>query len=878
MDQRDAAMQAFWKRKYIGCRSARLRHWKLTNRHHGALAKLGMFVLACIVSVAGCARSQYRQAADSEAYCLVESRETDPRWALPDRAVEPARSSRMYLANERDCGPKPPDDLAAQRYMSQPDCKPIAYYDQIATRPYVENPIWLDDLPRNEVGSVKLTQPLAVDLALLHSRDYQTEFEGVYLTALELSGNRFEFDSQWFGGVGTTYLTNGSDLGGDRILALSDRLGFSRNFAGGGQFATEVLNGLSWNFGAGGVQSGSAAIISTFTQPLLRGAFRHVRLESLTQAERNLLYRVRDFARFRRQFYVNLTESYLGLLTQTQAIRNTQTNVENLRQNLEEHKVYAALKVVSQVQVDQVFQQYQNGRRTLLASEQQLITSEDQYKFALGLPAWVTFEIDESLLKQFELVDPELIELQDEAQQLFESLVQFLPPSRAPAESLHGFFQQYRQLRQRVAEMLPRVESDFRSWQARLSRLDPSRLSEDDRLDIEQQEQLAERIRATLADLKTSLGDRDQYDARLSRQLTEYEKNPPKTSEQEEQKTLEEILKGVDSFEDITIEDILPSEKDDTAILAWKALEEAIGSQLREEIAELYVAQTQIKLFLIDIEPLTIGSENAITFAHQNRLDLMNVKATVMDAFRRVEVAADALESDLAVTGGVALGSDPDSNSPFKLESANNSYTLGVQFDGPLNRLNERNVYRASQIAYQQASRELIATKDSIANEVRQVLRRLELSRLNFQIARQQVVAATRLVDQAQIDLRRSSQADSNLTIVLLQALEGMLEAKNSLIVNWVEYRVQKMRLFEALELLYLDENGMWINEQSGLEMLQEFQAIDPEYFPPQWFSAAAPDERLNDLPDLQSESLPLPLPEAEPEPLLEEVELEPAL
>ncbi|QEG00996.1 Outer membrane efflux protein [Stieleria maiorica] len=874
-------MQAIWEPNRMGHQPdlQDRRKRSVGNRRSEGQPLIGLLLLACFGSVIGCARSGYRQAADSEAYCLVKSRQSDPRWSIPHRAVEPRRRSRMYVANEQDCGPKPPDDLAAHRYMTLPDCKPVAYYDQIPTRTHVENPVWLDYLPRNEDGSVKLTQSMAIELALLHSRDYQSEFENVYLTALELSGNRFEFDTQWFGGFGTTFAATGSDLGGDRILALSDRLGFGRNLAGGGQFATEVLNGLSWNFGSGGVQSGSAAIISTFTQPLLRGAFRHVRLESLTQAERNLLYQVRDFARFRRQFYVDLTESYLGLLTQKQAIRNTQTNVENLRQNLEEHKVYAALKVVSQVQVDQVFQQYQNGRRTLLASEQQLITSEDQYKFSLGLPAWVTFEIDESLLKQFELVDPELITLQDQAQQLFESLVQFLPPSRAPAESLIELFQQYRQLRERVATVLPEVESDFQIWRERIASLDTSRLSEDDRLDIEQQEQLAERIEATLADLRAGLSDRGEEDARLKRQLTEYETNPPKAEEQNEEQTLEEILRGVESFEEVRIEDILPDETDDIAIVAWKALEEAIGRKLREEIAELYVAQTQVKLFLIDIEPLTIGSENAITFAHQNRLDLMNRKAIVMDSFRRVEVAADALESDLDVTGGVTIGSDADSNSPFKLDSANNRYSLGVRFDGPLNRLNERNTYRASQIAYQQASRNFIATKDSIANEVRQVLRRLELSRLNFQIARQQVVAATRLVDQAQIDLRRSSQADSNLTIVLLQALEGMLDAKNSLIVNWVQYRVQKMRLFEALELLYLDENGVWVNESSGLAMLQDFQAIDPEYFPPQWHSSDQTEAVFQDLPRLQTEALPLPLPEPSGpgESKLDEIELEPA-
>lgn len=838
-----------------------LLHWQFAWAVVSAVIVFGM---------TGCARSKYRKAADSEAYCLIESRQSDPRWALPNRVVEPSSISRMYLANEQDCGPKPPDDFAAHRYMAQPDCKQVHYYDQIGTRPNVENPIWLDYLARNDEGAVKLTQPLAIDLALIHSREYQTQVENVYLTALNLSGNRFEFDTQWFGGFGTGFRATGSDLGGDRILSLSDRFGFSRNLAGGGQFATEILNGLTWNFGAGGVQQGSAAIISTFTQPLLRGAFRHVRLESLTQAERDLLYQVRDFARFRRLFYVNLTESYLGLLTQSQANRNFRTNVENLRQNLIEHEFYLVLKLVSQVQVDQVFQQYQNGRRSLLNSEQLLITSEDQYKFDIGLPSWVAFDIDQSLLEPFELVDPKLVQLQDEAQELFEALVQFLPPERAPIESLKEYYDQYVKIRDQVAAILPNVESDLGKWKDRLEQTDESGLTNDDQLDYQQQKQLSDRIGDTLVELRKTLEGRQKFNQQVIEKIDNYRNNPPKNKAEEKEKTLEEILKGFDSFEDITIEDILPSEVDDNAVIAWNSLEEAIGARLREEIAELYVAQTQIKLFLIDIEPKAIPTETAITFAHQNRLDLMNSKARVVDAFRRVEVAADALESDLDVTGQVRVGSDRNSNSPIKLDSANNVYTLGVQFDGPLNRLNERNAYRASQLDYQQASRNLIATKDSIANEVRQILRRLELSRLSFQIARQQVVAATRLVDQAQIDLRRSSQADSNLTIVLLTALEGLLDAKNSLIVNWVDYRVQKMRLFAALEMLYLDDNGVWINESTGLETLEDFHAVDPEYFPLQQSSEAS---------QLQPPYEPLESIENDPElieSILEEIELAP--
>ena len=469
------------------------------------------FATALVLGCVGCTRSKYRQRADAESYRLIKSRQTDPRWTLPNRRVEPSRDSRMYVANEQDCGPKPPDDIAAHQYMIRPDGKQVCYYGKIPTRSGEENPAWIDLVPRTEDGKIKLSQKLAIDLGLLNSREYQTEFENVYLAALALSSDRFEFDTQWFGGIGTEFTATGSDLGGARILDLADRFGFSRNLAGGGQFATEVLNGVSWDFGSGGIQSGSAAIISTFTQPLLRGAFRYVRLEGLTQAERDLLYQVRDFARFRRLFYVDVTESYLGLLTQLQAIRNTETNVENLNQNLTEHYVYSALKIVSQVQVDQVFQQYQNGRRTLLSAEQLLLTSEDQYKFTLGLPAWVSLEIDESLLDQFELVDPQLVELQNEAQDLYESLVQYLPPTRAPSAALKEFYERYEQLGQRVAEILPEVETDLARWQEHLETTDESGFTADDRLDFEQQELLAARIESSLAELRKNMKGREEF-------------------------------------------------------------------------------------------------------------------------------------------------------------------------------------------------------------------------------------------------------------------------------------------------------------------------------------------------------------------------------
>ncbi len=789
------------------------RGWIWSTRILGLL--LGLLVISTIPA---CSRSHYRLRADKESYCLVESRQLDPLWDVPSRRVEPSSLSRMQIGANLDCPPKPIDDAAAKRFMDFPDgFDNTKYYSKIATQGHTESPVWIDHLPRDpESKQIKLTQPLAIDLALLHSRDYQTQFEQVYLSALTLTGNRFEFDTQWAGGGGTNFIATGADLGDQRRLQVSDRLGFTRNLAGGGQFATNILNSLFWDFGSGNIQGGSAALVTSFSQPLLRGAFRYVRLENLTQAERNLLYQVRDFARFRRNFHLDVTSNYLSLLTQVQAIRNSETNVENLRRNLREYEVLVGLGMASQIQADQVFQQYQNARLSLLSSQQNLITSLDQFKFQLGLPPWVPFEIDETLLKPFELIDPRVEQLQQATDELYLALVQFVAPETAPKEVLSNAFESYVELRDQAADLLPALKEELSTWTTRLDATAVDELGQDDRLDYEQQLSLASRIKTRLAELQEVIEGRDEFDKRLKEQI--------------------EKAEALDSTSDASSD---PSDAS-PATLALEAMQKAVGVVLRSELDEIYVAQSQIRMFLIEIEPMRIKEHQAITFAHRQRLDLMNSQALVMDAFRKVEVAANALKSDLSVTGSVALGSDPSKNNAFRFDSSANTYRLGAQFDGPLNRLNERNFYRAQQINYQRASREFISEKDQVANEVRSILRQLTLRRLNFQIARQQLVAATRQVDQAQIDLRTSNSAEANLTLFLLQALQGMVDAKNNLISNWVSYRVQRMRLFVALELLYLDEQGEWINEETGMAELERFDLIDPEYFPPQWMP---PDE-----------------------------------
>src|SRR5690606_29971475 len=176
-----------------------------------------------------------------------------------------------------------------------------------------------------------LTLGEALELALIHNRDYQTEIENVFLAALVVTGERFQFSVRYLGSSGQT--PGGSILGsfmpqgGPDEVSMSAGAGISQLLPTGGQWVVELVNNTIWLFGGGNETATASTLSFALTQPLLRGAGRKVVLENLTQAERNLLYAVRDLARFRRVFFTNVVggpNGYLNLLGQVQRIRNSE--------------------------------------------------------------------------------------------------------------------------------------------------------------------------------------------------------------------------------------------------------------------------------------------------------------------------------------------------------------------------------------------------------------------------------------------------------------------------------------------------------------------------------------------------------------------------
>jgi len=727
--------------------------------------------------------------ADRDAYGLINSRQSSPQWSIPKRTVEANPKSRLADSNCPDCGPLPPDDPTAAGYMRQPynSRKPVRYWDQRGSQASIENGEWEDALPRDETGAVKLDKQTAVDLALVHSRDFQTSVEQLYLSALQLSGERFEFEVNWFGGSDGAFVASGDGANAVRNLNQNNNLGFMRDFASGGQFATELVNSFTWQLGGNGNSNfATGNLLFSLTQPLLRGAFRHVRTEALTQAERDLLYDVRDFARFRRTFYFGIVQQYLGLLNLTQTVRNDEENLVNVELNLEEHKVLFDLDLVSTVQVDQAFQVFQDGRLSLINSQRSLQTALDQFKFTLGLPARIEVTFDEELLKPFQLNSEALLGLQAKVDRLKKTLLEFVPPDQPPESFVSETYASIKQLAAELKKLKLEVDEEFERW-VEASKQEARGVDDTERIDYEQQFALQNRLAVLSKDLDKDIADADKV----------YEQS-------------------------LTKMEIATDENDSAEVENWKRLEALIvkRSGLSERVGNLVLLQTQTRIFSIRLNPLKLEEETALRVALQRRLDLMNSKGAVTDAYRGVEIAADQLESDLSVSASADLGTDNDN--AFRFDSNANQYNLGINFDGPLNRFNERNGYRQAQINYQQQRRLYMATEDAIVNSVRSNLRNLRASRFSFQISRQQLITVARQVEEAKFNLRTATSGDSSLTQDLLQALQLERNTKNQLISSWIDYETSRIAVFVDLESLQLDEQGVWINEQDDFGIVAQ--------------------------------------------------------
>ena len=103
--------------------------------------------------------------------------------------------------------------------------------------------------------------------------------------------------------------------------------------------------------------------------------------------------------------------------------------------------------------------------------------------------------------------------------------------------------------------------------------------------------------------------------------------------------------------------------------------------------------------------------------------------------------------------------------------------------------------------------------RDQIVQQIRLDMRELTLNRKQFDIGREQILSSSIQVEQAEDALLLPSEGGTPVTLNLLTALNTLLAARNGLIANWVSYETNRLTLNSDFDLMDIDGNGVWTNE-----------------------------------------------------------------
>lgn len=244
-----------------------------------------------------------------------------------------------------------------------------------------------------ESAVLSLTQ--AVAIATAQNRNYQTQKESLYLTALDLTLARHQFAQQWFGTIDASYNKDSTD----ESVGSSLGAGFNQLLACGAQVSTSIA--IDWaRFLTGDPRTSLGSILSAnVVLPLLRGSGREVVQENLTQAERNALYQIRSFNRYRKTFVVSIVDEYYSVLQLREEVNNAKNNYDMQVESKRRLDMYAEAGRVNRFDVDEAEQSMLRAENNWVAAQQRYEQALDEFKIILSQPTDSNIELDPNELE-----------------------------------------------------------------------------------------------------------------------------------------------------------------------------------------------------------------------------------------------------------------------------------------------------------------------------------------------------------------------------------------------------------------------------------------------------------------------------------------------
>src|SRR5258706_342824 len=349
-------------------------------------------LLLGIVAV-GCTTTHYRKSADKETYRAIQAK--TPLVTNMDARFTLEGTNRISLSSL-------PIATNIQEFLGQ------------------------DGEVERGASILRLEDALAI--AISSSRNYQSRKEQLYLSGLSLTLTRHQFAPIFSGAGSANYsvLTEqATSVGVDPVTGLP-KVNVRDNLVEQHRVALNGDVGASWlirdvgrvtaafttdflRFVTGDPRvTTSSQLSAMLVRPLLRDAGFKAEKETLLQAERQLLYDLRDFTRFRKDFAVQVATAFYGVLGNRDTVRNSYLNLQSSRKNAERSRALAQEGRITQSDLGRLEQQELSTESTWINAVRNYKQALDNFKLQLGLSVNLNIVLDDRDLESLRIMHPNI--------------------------------------------------------------------------------------------------------------------------------------------------------------------------------------------------------------------------------------------------------------------------------------------------------------------------------------------------------------------------------------------------------------------------------------------------------------------------------------
>jgi outer membrane protein TolC len=244
---------------------------------------------------------------------------------------------------------------------------------------------------------LSLSETLAIAMANSHS--YQTRKESLFITALNLTETQKDYNwdtsaSEFSASVSSTNSGSIAESFGDDGMDAELDFSISRTLLSGARVTLGFTQNLSEYFTSPDTSSESRALSLSIVQPLLNGFGPLVSKEGLRQAERDMVYAVREFKRYQQDFVIDIASLYYSTLQSRDSLMNARKNYENALESREQTEAYADAGRIADFEAAQAQQSELNAADNWATARASYESALDDFRYALGLPIELNIEPD----------------------------------------------------------------------------------------------------------------------------------------------------------------------------------------------------------------------------------------------------------------------------------------------------------------------------------------------------------------------------------------------------------------------------------------------------------------------------------------------------